>query len=486
MTAKQLKNSILKEAFEGKLTIPSLKNSVKAKNKIDFHSTHDNDNLPKGWEMKTLGEVCDITMGQSPNGKSLININENTNPKAMEFHQGKIYFSNKYILQSNIVTTDIKKIAKKNSVLLCVRAPVGIINITQREIAIGRGLCSLNFKYSNNDFLYFYLLTKINYFNEKSMGSTFKAITLDIIKNTKIPIPPIEEQKRIVNKLNELMPLIEEYEKLENRLNELDKKFPERLKKSILKEAVCGRLVSQNKEDEPASELLKRIKAEREKLIKEKKIKADKKTSIIYRKGNSYCEIRDGREICIDDEIPFKIPNSWEWSKLLFVSDMFTGNSINENEKNLKYKGLSEGYFYIATKDVSFNNEIYYDNGIRIPKNTENFRIAPKNSILFCIEGGSAGKKIAITDKDICFGNKLCCFISYGIDIKYLYYYLQNPIFTYNFKRNTTGIIGGVSINNLKQMILPIPPIEEQKRIVKKLKKLMDLCEKMTKATICN
>lgn len=251
------------------------------------------------------------------------------------------------------------------------------------------------------------------------------------------------------------------------------------LKNSILKEAVCGRLVSQNKEDEPASELLKRIKAEREKLIKEKKIKADKKTSTIYRKGNSFYEKKEKDEICIDGELPFKIPNSWEWSKLSFVSDMFTGNSINDNEKNLKYKGLSEGYFYIATKDVNFNNEIYYDNGIRIPKNTEKFRIAPKNSILFCIEGGSAGKKIALTDKDICFGNKLCCFISYGIDIKYLYYYLQNPIFTYNFKRNTTGIIGGVSINSLKQMILPIPPIEEQKRIVEKLDKLMELCEKM-------
>ena len=213
MTAKQLKNSILKEAFEGKLTIPSLKNSVKAKNKIDLNSALGNDNLPKDWEITTLGEVCDITMGQSPNGKSLTNINENTNPKAMEFHQGKIYFSNKYILQSNIVTTDIKKIAKKNSVLLCVRAPVGIINITQREIAIGRGLCSLNFKYSNNDFLYYYLLTKINYFNEKSTGSTFKAITLDVIKNTKIPIPPIEEQKRIVEKLDKLMDLCEKMTK---------------------------------------------------------------------------------------------------------------------------------------------------------------------------------------------------------------------------------------------------------------------------------
>ena len=253
------------------------------------------------------------------------------------------------------------------------------------------------------------------------------------------------------------------------------------LKNSILKEAVQGKLIKQNKEDEPASELLKRIKTERDKLIKAGKIKPNKNISSIYRKGNSFYEKIGKEEICIDEELPFEIPKTWEWAKLSFVSDMFTGNSINENEKNLKYKGLSEGYFYVATKDINFDNKINYDNGVRIPKDTEKFRIAPKNSILFCVEGGSAGKKIALTDKDICFGNKLCCFISYGIDIKYLYYYLQNPIFIYSFKRNTTGIIGGVSINTLKQMFLPLPPIEEQKRIVNKLNEVMPLIDEYEK-----
>ena len=249
------------------------------------------------------------------------------------------------------------------------------------------------------------------------------------------------------------------------------------LKNSILQQAIQGKLIKQNKEDKPASELLKRIKAEREKLIKSGKIKINKNISAIYRKGNSFYEKIENEEICIDEELPFEIPKTWEWTKLSFVSDMFTGNSINENEKKLKYKGLSEGYFYVATKDVNFNNEIDYYNGVRIPKNSKKFRIAPKNSILFCVEGGSAGKKIAITDKDICFGNKLCCFVSYGIDIKYLYYYIQSPMFIYDFKRNTTGIIGGVSINTLKQMFLPLPPIEEQKRIVNKLNQLMPLIE---------
>ena len=150
---------------------------------------------------------------------------------------------------------------------------------------------------------------------------------------------------------------------------------------------------------------------------------------------------------------------------------MFTGNSINETEKKLKYTNLSEGRFYIGTKDVGFDHEINYDNGVRIPFDADKFRIAPPNSILLCIEGGSAGRKIAFTNQTVCFGNKLCCFISYEVDSRYIYYYLQSPIFQSAFKNNITGIIGGVSVNTLKDMLLPIPPISEQYRIVKEVDK---------------
>ena len=516
MKAKQLKNSILQQAIQGKLIkqnkedkpASELLKRIKAerekliksgKIKINknisaiyrkgnsFYEKIENEEIcideelpfeiPKTWEWVRMDNVFILNMGQSPKGDAVSEINN-----GIEFHQGKLFFGKKYIVKSNQKTLTPTKLAPANSILLCVRAPVGKVNITERELCIGRGLCSIQpLGKLNMDFAYYVLETYENIFIKKATGTTFMAITSEVIKNQLFPLPPIEEQKRIVNKLNQLMPLIEEYEEKENKLNELDKKFPERLKKSILKEAVEGKLINQNKEDEPARELLKRIKAEREKLIKSEKIKINKNISAIYRKGNSFYEKIENEEICIDEELPFEIPKTWEWTKLSFVSDMFTGNSINENEKNLKYKGLSEGYFYVATKDVNFNNEIDYYNGVRIPKNSKKFRIAPKNSILFCVEGGSAGKKIAITDKDICFGNKLCCFVSYGIDIKYLYYYIQSPIFIYDFKRNTTGIIGGVSINTLKQMFLSLPPIEEQKRIVEKLDKLINACEELKK-----
>ena len=161
---------------------------------------------------------------------------------------------------------------------------------------------------------------------------------------------------------------------------------------------------------------------------------------------------------------------------------MYTGNSINESEKKTKYVGLSEGRYYIGTKDVEFNHTVAYENGVKIPFDAERFRTAPCSSILMCIEGGSAGRKIAFTDYEVCFGNKLCCFVSYGIDYKFLYYYLQSPIFQSAFKENTTGIIGGVSVNTLKSMLLPVPPIGEQKRIVKMLIQLAPLLEKYEQA----
>ena len=196
----------------------------------------------------------------------------------------------------------------------------------------------------------------------------------------------------------------------------------------------------------------------------------------------AFCE-QIGKEIRdISDEIPFEIPDSWEWCRLSFANDMYTGNSINESEKKAKYTGLSEGRYYIGTKDVEFNHTIVYDNGVKIPFDAVKFRIAPCSSILMCIEGGSAGRKIAFTDYEVCFGNKLCCFVSWGLDYMFLYYYLQSPIFQSAFKENTTGIIGGVSVNTLKSMLLPVPPIDEQKRIVERLTQLVPVLDEYGKA----
>lgn len=157
--------------------------------------------LPKNWEWTRLGSVLNTVMGQSPSGNSVTN-----NGIGKEFHQGKIYFGDKYLNHSDQVTSKPSKLAPMNSVLLCVRAPVGKINITEREVCIGRGLAAIA-PITDISVDYIYIMLK-NYeldFLSKSTGSTFSAISIDVIKNALIPIPPLQEQTRIVNAVQIIM-----------------------------------------------------------------------------------------------------------------------------------------------------------------------------------------------------------------------------------------------------------------------------------------
>ena len=248
----------------------------------------------------------------------------------------------------------------------------------------------------------------------------------------------------------------------------------EDLKNSILQLAMEGKLVPQNPNDEPASVLLDKIREEKEQLINEKKIKRNNKESFIFRKnGHFYEKVGEKSEpVCIDEEIPFDVPNTWEWVRINTIREVYTGNSINKTEKETKFTGLSDGYNYIATKDVKFDNSIDYNNGVKIPKELEKFRVAPQGSVLLCIEGGSAGRKIGILNQTVCFGNKLACFRTFKDNNDFLFYYLQSPNFKEIFKSKKTGIIGGVGIAKLRNVLMPIPPLNEQKRIIIKLQEV--------------
>ena len=159
--------------------------------------------MKQGWEYKKLGEVCNITMGQSPDGKS---INDN---EGVEFHQGKTCFGERTLGVSCLFSNAPVKLAEANSVLLCVRAPVGYPNITNRKICSGRGLCALYAKENiDNTFLFYSLLGKQSHFEKNATGSTFKAISSKVISNTEIPLPPKSTQLSIVSELDKINELI--------------------------------------------------------------------------------------------------------------------------------------------------------------------------------------------------------------------------------------------------------------------------------------
>lgn len=174
-----------------------------------------------------------------------------------------------------------------------------------------------------------------------------------------------------------------------------------------------------------------------------------------------------------------KLPSDWQIKTLNEVCNIYTGNSINKKKKEENFIGLKEGLNYIGTKDISFNNIIEYENGVKIPfKDLKDFKIAKSNTSLLCIECGSAGRKIGFTNQDVCFGNKLCCFEAIEDEPKFIDFYLQSNDFLREFNSNISGLIGGIGKEKIKRIKIPIPPLKIQKEIAARLDFSFDKIEK--------
>lgn len=443
MNAQQLKNSILQDLFSPK------------------------DN----WKEKELKDIvskkCPISYGIVQQGDHV----EDGIPvvRPVDLHCKFVSRKNLKCTTPDISASYQRTILRGDEILLCVRGTTGIVALATNEIEgcnVNRGIVPLFFDGDiDRMFMYYQLQTpKIQEtISSNTMGSALRQINIKDLRSILLTYPPIDEQREVVEILETIMPKVDEYGKAQEALDKLNEELPERLKKSILQEAIEGRLVPQDPNDEPASVLLDKIRKEKAKLVKEGKLKK-----------------KDLVEIPIaEDEKPFEIPESWEWHRIGFLASLYTGNSISKDVKESKYINV-KGRWYIGTKDVNFDNTINYDNGVYIPeKEEQQFKIAPSGSILMCIEGGSAGRKIGIIDRDVCFGNKLCCFLSYGIFNMFIYYYLQSSIFKEIFNDNKKGIIGGVSINMMSPLLIPVPPLAEQHRIVEKIEQLMKEIDKL-------
>jgi len=293
-----------------------------------------------------------------------------------------------------------------------------------------------------------------------------------------IKIANSENVKGYESLISEIKKAISEYEKCKTIEIEslMQLQFIEPLTQSIIQDAIQGKLTeiwrSQNPKTETATILLKHIKAEKEKLIKEKKFKKEKHLPRILKEG-----------------IPFELPEGWAWTYISEIAQIFTGDSINKDIKNSKYTIVQEGLNYIGTKDVEFEMlGINYETGIIIPSVELNnpFKIAPKNSILICIEGGSSGKKIGLTTQDVCFGNKLLATVPHDIKLaKFLFFMYNSTHFKNEFKNlQSKGLRGGVSINSFKTIKIPLPPLEELMLIIEKLEVMMNKCSQLSNEII--
>ncbi len=287
-----------------------------------------------------------------------------------------------------------------------------------------------------------------------------------------IPIPPIEEQRRIVNKIKELEPLIDKYKTIEEQLYNLNSAIKDNLKKSILQYAVEGKLVPQDPSDEPASVLLEKIKEEKQKLILEGKIKKDKHEAVIYRRDNSYYEKIDGVERCINDEIPFDIPNSWEWCRLKDIGKWGAGSTPSKNNPEY-YKDATIPW--LLTGDLNDGYITKIPNKInKLALKETSLKINPKGSILIAMYGATIGK-LGILSIEAATNQACCaCQVFDGIHNKYLFYFLMSN--KHNFtKLGEGGAQPNISKYKIENTLFPLPPLNEQYLICNKISIMLDL-----------
>ena len=292
-----------------------------------------------------------------------------------------------------------------------------------------------------------------------------------------VPLPPLSEQYRIVVKIEELLPYIERYDEAEQKLTALNAEFPDKLKKSILQMAVQGKLVPQNSTDEPASVLLAKIRAEKEVLIKQGKIKRNKNESVIYRRDNEYYEKQNGIETCISEQIPFEIPEGWEWVQLPNISVSELGKTMDKSkERGDLCPYLCSINVYWSGIDLSKVKQAKFE------KMEMNKYLLHKKDLLIC-EGGDVGR-CAIWNSDIpMYYQNALHRVRFYCDINPFFYKLA--IEAYKGLNIIDEYSKGMTIKHLVQSSLnsiyfPLPPLSEQHRIVQKIEELLPLSDKLT------
>ena len=307
--------------------------------------------------------------------------------------------------------------------------------------------------------------------NSVTYGVKMPRVGTETMVSLLVPIPPISEQSRIVKKLKDVMPNVQRYDLFQARAKKLSEQFPDQLKKSILQEAVQGKLVLQNPNDEPASVLLERIRAEKEQLIKAGKIKRDKHESVIFRRDNSYYEVSGKTEVCIDDEIPFEIPENWCWSRLGSCLDVRDGTHdtpryVANGVPLVTSKNLSDGHIDFSTaKLISKTDSIAINQRSKVDS----------GDIMFAMIGSIGNPVLYYGNKEFSIKNMaLFKCIPDGINMEYVYWFLY---FAQDDMKKVAsgGVQSFVSLSFLRNYFIPVPPLEEQERICTAINQLFSL-----------
>ena len=434
--------------------------------------------IPDSWEWVTLKSIAISSLGK-------------TLDKAKNKGELKPYLCSINVYWDGIDLTTVKEarleegelpkyLLKPGDLLICEGGDVGRSAVWEstQEMYYQNALHRVRFYGGINPYFFQLLLEcyKGNLILDTySKGMTIKHLVQTALNAIIFPLPPLAEQNRIVDAINRLLPFLRSYDRTEKRITALNTEFPETLKKSILQEAVQGKLVPQDPSDEPAEALLERIRAEKQRLIKEGKIKKDKHKSVIFRRDNSHYEKLDGMERCIDDELPFEIPESWAWVRLGAVLEIARGGSPRPIQQYLTTE--PDGINWIKIGDTDKGGKYIYKTKEKIrPEGVVKSRMVHSGDFLLTNSMSFGRPYILKTDGCIHDGwlvlsNRFEC---YSVD--FLYYILSSPFAYYQFCDSVSGaVVKNLNSDKVANALFPLPPLSEQVRIVQRIEELLPL-----------
>ena len=435
--------------------------------------------IPQGWEWCRLNDLYNFIdyRGATPHklskGIPLIT--------AKNVKQGYLDYTVKDFISSEEYSNRLSRgVSHKGDILFTTEAPLGNVAIADLDVySAGQRLITLQAYiqcFTNNDMFMFFMLSPL--FQELVMsyktGTTVAGIKASKLKEVLIPTPPISEQSRIVKKLQTLLPFIEKYSRSQTLLNIFNTEIKDKLRKSFLQEAIRGKLVPQIAEDGTAQELLEQIKAEKQELVKEGKLKRSAlNDSVIFRGGdNRYCEKIGKKCVDITEEIPFEIPASWAWCHLNDIAESDLGKTMN--------KGQNSGELvpYLCSINVYWNKiDLSKIKQAQFTEIELAKYLLQKNDLLIC-EGGDIGRA-AIWDinETIYYQNALHRVRFYGkIFPKFFLYILSLYKALGLLDKKSKGMtIKHFTKSALNSIVIPLPPLLEQKRIIEKIEQLMQL-----------
>ena len=422
--------------------------------------------VPEGWEWTRLGYLAQYKKG--PFGSSITkSMFVPDSPDAIKIYEQKNAINKDATLGNYFISSEKYETLKgfevfPNDIIVSCAGTIGEAYVLPKEMRkgiINQALMKISlYDLELLDFYLMYFDFQLkNAAQEEGHGIALKNIPpFDILKRYLVPIPPISEQSRIITTTNSLLAKINSIDTDGDIIIELITKA----KSKILDLAIRGKLVPQDPNDEPASVLLERIREEKEELIKQGKIKRDKKESIIFRgDDNSYYE-KIGNEVhCIDEEIPFEVPHNWIWCRMSSISDIIMGTSPKGTSicEDPQYTEFHQGKFFFS--DMVIKNSAQYTRELT--------KIAKPNSILLCVRAPVG--EVNLTDREICIGRGLASISPFDAISEYFMLYWIKAFKETLIEKATGTTFVAVTTDVVKELLLPIPPVAEQYRITNKI-----------------